>query len=449
MSVIRSLAIWLVILASAFAALGRLLVAGARALIGRDGTLVQRLTGVATTPQGLRDVFAVLRGLAPSLALRTKLIKCYDNSGTAIVTRATDIREVLSNDEDFEVVYGPRMRQITAGRDFFLGMQDIPDYTRDVSNMRLVVRRADVPEIIKPFVETSAADIVARAGGRIDVPAELSAVIPARLMDAYFGTPGPSQETLIAWTTVMFAYLFTDLTADPDLGRQALEAAAGCRAYLDERIAERKATSATRDQVLDRCLALQKAGTPGMDDVAIRDNLIGLLIGAIPTTSKAAVLALDGLLDRPGALSGAQAAARADDDAMLAAYVFEALRFNPMSPMVYRRAIRDTVVAKGTLRALTVPKSSMILAVTQSAMFDPAQVPSPGSFRIDREWDEYVLWGYGLHSCFGAHLNRVTIPSILKPLLQRPNLRRAEGAVGQIDSAGTPFPAHFTVEFDA
>lgn len=35
----------------------------------------------------------------------------------------------------------------------------------------------------------------------------------------------------------------------------------------------------------------------------------------------------------------------------------------------------------------------------------------------------------------------------LKPLLARPNLRRAQGARGQIDKAGTPFPQHFHLEF--
>ena len=65
------------------------------------------------------------------------------------------------------------------------------------------------------------------------------------------------------------------------------------------------------------------------------------MIGAVPTNSKAAVLALEWLLDHPEQLAGAQAAARADDDRLLAQYVWEALRFNPFSPVVYRRAIRD------------------------------------------------------------------------------------------------------------
>ena len=37
---------------------------------------------------------------------------------------------------------------------------------------------------------------------------------------------------------------------------------------------------------------------------------------------------------------------------------------------------------------------------------------------------------------------------MLKPLLARRNLRRAEGARGQVDQAGTPFPQHLHLVFD-
>ena len=90
----------------------------------------------------------------------------------------------------------------------------------------------------------------------------------------------------------------------------------------------------------------------------------------------------------------------------------------------------------------------MVLAVNLSAMFDPLKVASPEAFRTDRPWDDYIIWGYGMHACFGAHVNRAVIPAILKPLLAKPGLRRAAGSAGRIDGSGTPFPQHFTVEWD-
>jgi cytochrome P450 len=90
----------------------------------------------------------------------------------------------------------------------------------------------------------------------------------------------------------------------------------------------------------------------------------------------------------------------------------------------------------------------MVLAANLSAMFDPMKLDSPSEFRTDRAADDYILWGYGLHTCFGEHINRAMIPAILKPLLKTTGLRRAEGKQGVVDTAGTPFPAHLILEFD-
>lgn len=243
--------------------------------------------------------------------------------------------------------------------------------------------------------------------------------------------------------------MFIDLGANPDVTARAAAAATRCRAYLDGAIAERKAHPVDAEDVLNRCLALQQANTPGMDDLDIRNNLIGLIIGAIPTISRAAVQSLDQLLLRPDQLEKAQEAARSDDDDLLSKYIFEAFRFNPINPVIFRRAVRDVTIAKGTFRACKIKKGRMVMASNLSAMFDPFKVKSPNAFRIDRPWRDYILWGYGMHACFGAHINHAVIPAILKPLLKLENLRRAEGASGRIDTEGTPFPVHMHLMFDS
>ena len=418
-----SLLIWL----AGIWAILRLIAILLTSLVGFTGSIASRLTDRLTGPEGLRLAFTAARAFLPNLVIGTKIITSYENTGTALVMRFEDVKDVLRRDGDFEVVYGPRMERVTNGANFFLGMQDTPAYTRDVSNMRLAVRRDDVASIVAPFAARRAGEIVAAAPGRIDVPQELTLRIPAELLGLYFGTPGPSVPELIEWTTLLFWYLFNDLRADADLDRRAEAAAAACRAYLDATIAARKAAPTDTDDVLNRCLAMQQAGLPGMDDLGIRNNLIGLIIGAVPTISKAAVQALDQLLAKSDALEIAQHAARSGEDALLAAAVFEALRFNPINPAIYRRATRDTVIAPNTLRAIGVKKSTMVFAFNLSAMFDPLKIDSPETFRTDRPWDNYILWGDGLHTCFGAQINQALIPAILKPLLAREGLAPRTG----------------------
>jgi len=443
-------ALWrrLLLIGQGLAALLLLIGTGVAALFGHGGTLGSRLGAALTAPQSLRRAFALLRLVQPNLILRRKIVTAYANGGTALVTRREDVIDVLTRDADFGVVYGPRMEMITGGENFFLGMQDTARYTRDVSNMRLAVRRDDVAQHVKPILDAVSLDLVDGARGHIDVPQQLTQPAAARLLADYFGTPGPSAALIAQWTTTLFWYLFIDLKADPALDARAVAEAAAFRAWMDGHIAARKASGEAKDDVLGRCLAMQAGGMPGMGDIDIRNNLIGLLIGELPTLSAAANLALDELLGRPRAFADACAAARNDDEGALAAHIFEALRFRPLNPVIYRRALRDAWVAPGRLRARHIRAGTMVMASNLSAMFDPTAIPAPSSFRTDRPWEAYMLWGYGMHACFGAHINRAALPAMLKPLLARSNLRRAAGAAGQVDTAGTPFPQHLHLEFD-
>jgi cytochrome P450 len=420
---------------------------GTAILSAKGDGLKAKAAAAFDEPRLQRIALRPLRAFVPNLVLSRQFIAAYPNTGTAIVTRYQDVVEVLDRNADFEVVYEPRMRAITGGENFFLGMQDTARYERDVSNMRLAMRRDDVAAIVEPLARRLAEQLVARQSNRIDVPKDLSLPVPTAIVTDYFGIADAPAGDLVAWATMMFWYLFIDLAADPALDRKVRDAAPACRSAIDAAIAARKAAGGTKDDVLGRCLVLQKADLPGMDDLGIRNNLVGLLIGAIPTISKACVQALEQLLERPQALASAQAAARAGDDALLAAHVFEAFRFNPINPLIYRRAARDTRIAAGSLRARSIAKGTMVLALNLSAMFDPLKIEAPESFRTDRPWGEYMLWGYGMHACFGAHINRAVIPAILKPLLAKPGLRRAAGDAGRIEYGGTPFPQSFSVEW--
>ena len=392
---------------------------------------IERLA--AHTEQYPEPVFAVLRKIKPILLVKN----------IALVTRFDDVQEVLSRDQVFQVTYCEKMRVVTGGDDFFLGMQDSPNYSRDVSNMRVVFRRGAIPEQVTPFVAKQASELLAGAGTGLDVVPQLSKVVPTRWVVDYFGCPVESEENLAIWASAIFRYLFTDLNNDPAVGQAARDAAQSTRNWLDATIKARKAHPSVKDDVLGRCLALQSAGVPGMSDIDIRNNLLGLLTGAIPTTSKCCAQALDQLLDRPEALAGAREAARTNNDALLAEYVFEALRFNPNNPGIFRIAAEDYVLAKSTLRETLIPKGTQVLPATQSAMFDDRVVENPNEFRTGRPSWLDMHFGYGLHTCFGQYVNRVQIPGILKPLLAKPGLRRA----GDLQYDG-PFPSSLPVRFD-
>ena len=125
----------------------------------------------------------------------------------------------------------------------------------------------------------------------------------------------------------------------------------------------------------------------------------------------------------------------------------EAMRFDPLAPGLPRIALADAVIARGTRHAAKVPAGATVLAAFASAMMDPRRIADPRRFDPHRPDCDYIHFGYGLHQCFGLAINRATLHLMLKPLLTRPNLRRARGSAGRLRKNG-PFAESLTVEFD-
>lgn len=384
-------------------------------------------------PQAL---FAALRTLKPVLVTH----------GFAIVTRYPDVVEVLSHDEAFSVApYSDRMR-VLAG-DFILGMDDSPEYERSVSILRLAAPRSDVPEL-SAFVSETAEALVRQAEpeGQINF-ADVAKRVPARLMARWFGTPGPDEDTQIAGALAMFEDIFVNLKHDPDIQAAAERAAAEMHAHLDALIAARTSAGSDEQDVLGRLLSMRSPANAAFSDEEIRNNLIGLIVGFIPTVATATTLALDALLDRPEALAGAQRAAQAGDDDALHEHVFEAMRLSPQGPGLFRRARCDYAVAEGTHHETTIPAGTITFAGTQSAMLDGDVVSDPDEFIAGRPPHHYLHFGAGMHQCFGRFANAMQIPLIAKAILTRPNLARAQGEAGHLVKVG-PFPKSLEVTFD-
>ena len=379
----------------------------------------------------LELTFSILRRVRPNIIL----------GGQAFITRFDGVNEVLAREDVFHAPYAQRMEKVTSGGNFFLGMQSTPVYTRDVSNMRLTARRSDIPDRIVPLVESLCTEILSKISGECDVVQSLTRLVPARFIGDYFGTPGWNEDEFTNAAWLMFGYLF--YPSDDTSEAKALAAARTTCDYLDQAIQERKQKRGIHDDVLERCLVLQDNDLPGMSDTDIRNNLIGLLIGAIPTTSKCAALTLDYLFDHPQLLANAQRAARADDNAVMLQYVRECLRLNAFAAGIQRICSRDYTVNEGSLRALRIPKGTPVLAATQSAMMDSRKVDKPAEFRLDRPDYLYMHYGVGMHTCFGQHINDAQIPAIVKAVLKLEGLRRLE----PMQSAG-PFPVSLKIAFD-
>jgi cytochrome P450 len=384
----------------------------------------------------LRAVFSEARAFSPAIVA----------GGRALVTSFADVTEVLK-DPAFGVkeAYAARMEQTTGA--FFLGMDPGPQYDRESSLARRAVRPGDLDTVRTIARETAKAQVDrARPSGQIDAVADFTHVIPIRVVQQYFGVPGPDDAVLERWMRTIFWEIFLNVPNDPAVTAAAAVSSRELAPYLMGLVAARKqerAAGSKRDDYLSRLVDQQRDPAGGLDDDGIRRNIGGIIVGAVDTQSKAMAHALEQLLRRPQGLEIALDAVREGNDGLLARCVFEALRFDPINPVLPRMCHVDHVLAQGTPHAKTIPRGTMVYAATLAAMFDPDHVDDPDEFRVDRPADDYLHFGFGVHRCFGERFNDVVLPEAMKVILSLPNLR-LEGAM-KYDG---PFPTHLPLRFD-
>jgi len=383
----------------------------------------------------LPAIFAFLRRFWPIAKIKN----------VHIVTRHDDVREVLLTDTAFKVPYASKLNVLMQGHRVFIGMSDTPEYQSQLGRLQSLARDGDMKRLADA-THKRAEEIVASSGGELEVVDGLVRTVTFDILQDYFGITPPRNGDLRIWSTRMFEYQF--LASDPPLVEEIDFMAPALSQHIQHLLDQRRADQNTSEaDLLGRALAFERQGENGWDDEFIRMVLSAVIIGGPPQPPMVLPQAIEQLLRRPDALASAHRAAVAGDEALTFGHIFEALRFDPISPILPREATKDCMIAEGTKRERKVKQGDKVLAGIQSAMADPRRIEAPDHFDPTRQPYEYLHFGLGLHECFGRHINRAMFPAMCAPLLRRYNLRRAEGAKGHLSFKGF-FPASLTVAFD-
>jgi cytochrome P450 len=447
-----------------------------------------------------RPFFAELRADRP--ILRT--------AAFTLLSRYDDVRDVLSRPRDFSVrLNAPKMDPVVGGP-FMLARDATPVNWREKGIMQAVLRPEDVPTVRSMAAEFADESLdAAEPSGRIEAVGRLGRYVPLRMCGAYFGFPGPDLDAMYRWSRATQSDMFKNFANDPAVHEASVRAGEEMRAYLSTLLAGKRADLAADDadparqlarHVLgalhgrlarltagDRALvssllsaarvadavvlhvadALDGPPRPepqdvfsrlvrtrfpkelGFDDRRILANVAGLLIGAGETTSQAVVQVLRQILSREPVHEAAAAAAADPDPTRFDAYVWEALRLDPINPLLFRFTERDTTVGAGTTRETRLARGTIVFALTASAMSDEAYVPSPDDFRPDRPDVPALHFGFGDHSCLGRYLGAVIVPEVVRRVVRRPGVRLLPSPEGDLDFAGGPFPERFVIGLGA
>jgi cytochrome P450 len=378
----------------------------------------------------------------------------FTTPGPIVVSRFRDVVEVLQYDQIYTVApWGESMRRDLGGPNFVLGMEDGEEYKREISILRLAVRREDVAIAAKIAARTAqklAAD--GQAKGTFDITDGYARMIPTLFVMEYLGIPGPDPVTLMTWQRTMFFDIFFNLTHDPQKQAAALAASKSLGDYLqsviDQAHAANEAGTPYPDNVLGRLLSMQASSSSAFTDERVRVNLAGCTAGVIDNVCSGVVNAMEVLLSRSDAFAGAVAAAKSDNDQLLTRYVLEALRFEVPAPLLFRLSAEPHILARGTDRETTVPAGKLIFVSTASAMVDETELDEPQKFHLDRPLTQYIHFGWGMHECLGKYLAIPLLVQSVKALLRLNNIRTTEGEAGHVKREG-PFPVAFSVSCDS
>jgi cytochrome P450 len=407
-----------------------------------------------------------------------------------IVTRADDVRDVLTRTQIFGVPFRLEMTELGGGQNFILGMDGEAHAEEDnlIENavgdqrtpfvgarsslendtvagdaLKMAMAREDVERVAK-LSHRFAIALLRNSGGRIDVMKDYITRVATETCIRYFGLTGIDDPNAFAeWAMSISALLFGDPFGNRATRQLALNGSARIRNVIDRSIVEQR--KSPTDTVLGRLVKLQGSDST-VSDGKIRAILVGMIAGFIPTNTLAAGRILQELLRRPqawrDALEKASAAMSADqansnggggeenaDKQALQTMLYEALRLNPpLMPGQWRYVNVDADVGTDPSRRRRVPANSVLLVASVSALRDRRACDSPLQFKPDRNPAcADLAFGFGMHQCLGKYLSMAQITEIFMILFSQPDLVQCEDSWGRRIRWVGPFPCRLDMQF--
>lgn len=209
----------------------------------------------------------------------------------------------------------------------------------------------------------------------------------------------------------------------------------------------RREDLAERGDILSLLIQARFEDGSEMSDTDLRDQLMTLLLAGHETTATALAWTFDLLLRHPRELARLRESLEAGEEDYLRATISESLRLRPVVPLAGRRLAKDLEVEGLSLPAGTDVTPAIWLTHTRAESY-----PEPFAFRPERFLEEppdtyaWIPFGGGVRRCLGAAFAEFEMRIVLREVLTRCELRKADPAPEKIGrrnitlspKAGTP-----------
>jgi len=388
----------------------------------------------------------------------------------------TDIRDSLQMPSIFTVdLYKPKMGVTATDPGYLMAHDDDALHYREKSLMQGMLNRDDIPRV-RQMIGDSARDILDDADGSIEIVNNYCRMVPAIMVQEYFGLDGIDPEKLLKWSFWNQYNTFHnqpfDLNSKQKFDR-IVATHAECSTELVDYITVLMVRKILTVKIKDRIsgFGLQVINVLrtifGKQPIVLKDDIVkrmvrsafaqqvdfpltrigvnagGLLIGAVETTSQAVAQVIQFFIERPELLVQAKAASAQADTDEIDGMVWEALRYVPISPYMFRQLSQDYTIAKGTDRETTIPKGTNVLTLTQSAMFDSYAYENPDEFNANRNWYHNFNFGFASHDCLGKYVGMAMIPEMVRQVMLRTDLQ----ATSPMNYKDGPFPEEYNLSW--
>jgi cytochrome P450 len=394
-----------------------------------------------------------------------------------LVSKYADVIDLLQMPKIFTVdLYKPKMGVTATDPGYLMAHDDDAIHYREKSLMQGMLNRNDLPRI-RALIAKASREILDNANGKIDIVYNYCRMVPAIMVQEYFGLDNVDKKDLIEWSFWNQYDVFHNQPFDlnspehakyitDNHDRVTIALANYIKKVLIEKLAmvkleqtknlfligwrilkslgyliAGKKAPIVKDDVFSRMLRTSFANQVEFDLVRVGVNAGGLLIGSIETTSQAVSQVIDFFIKQPELLAKAKTAAQQTDLKAFDNIVWEALRYVPISPYMFRQTSQEYTLAKGTNYETLITANTNVIVLTQSAMFDDFANTNPDEFNPDRTFYHNFNFGFGPHDCLGKYVGMEMIPEMVRQVLLLPHLR----AAAPIDFKDGPFPESYSL----
>lgn len=353
--------------------------------------------------------------------------------GGWVVTRYSDVSEILHNHEDYsskgrvlhlinQLDDDVREKLPLLQMHFATGLahSDAPEHKR----LRGLLAQAFTPRIsenMRPVSSQIVSQLLDQLDGEVELIADLFTPVPALVVGKLLGSEESDIPDLIRW-----AHAINGLYEKG--GRISAEKALHAEAMLEEmRIFVMRLTSARRelrdqgqlDPHSDILSGLVNAELSGdsLTESELVSTAVTLFVAGHETTTHLLGNGFRALLATPGAFDEIKA-----DADLIPQAVDEMARFDGSVPRSWRITKREMEIA-----GVKIPAGDLVLPILASANRDESIFENADRFDLHRDARKHLAFGRGVHVCLGAPLARIEGQEIIKELVRRyPNISLAK-----------------------